>query len=79
MTDELGTVRWFGRSWDAPVCDERTHVATPRGEACDECRVPIRLGQEGIGVPGATGGYHWWHLDCWLRMIVGPLADEVLP
>lgn len=72
MTEEdIGTVRWFGESWGAPVCDPRAHVETPMDETCAwGSGAPIKPGDQGVGVPdGSTGLYVWYHLDCWMRVI----------
>ena len=84
MTDqeeELGTVRWFGRSWGAPVCRPAANVPTPVGEPCawGGADLPIHLGDQGVGVLDVTTGrFVWYHLDCWLRWVAGGLASESL-
>jgi hypothetical protein len=83
-TDELGTVRWFGRSWGAPVCDPRTHVSAPAGTVCARCDAEIDEDDQGVTMPAIemvgseyrsrTVGYH---LDCYLGSIgIGPRAHE---
>lgn len=81
--DDLGTVRWFGDSWQAPVCDPRTHVDTPTGLFCTECGKPIDGDDQGVTLdllPGA--GVPWtrapWHLRCWLAQVLGPNARDLL-
>ena len=45
---------WFGDSWGAPVCDpEDHHRATPVGQECDDCHVPIVEGDQGLLIPGS--------------------------
>lgn len=87
MSDEksMGTVRWFGASWGAPVNEAGTRVAAPVGEQCPPCDRPIQPDDRGVGVPhvGLTsyegcGVYRWWHLDCWLREIGAEVTREVL-
>ena len=80
MSEDIGTVRWFGESWNAPVCDPRALVETPVGEDCAwGSGAPIKAGDQGVGIPdGSTGFYVWYHLDCWLRVIGGQVTEEVL-
>jgi hypothetical protein len=76
MDEELGTVRWFGESWGAPVCDPRTHVDTPVGSACwghAHMHGPLRPkaiedGDQGVTIPGPDGPGAY-HLDCWLHEV----------
>ena len=81
MSEDIGTVRWFGESWGAPVCDPRSHVETPEGSLCPQCKEVVVQGQQGVGVPYmASETYLWWHLDCWLQEVVGiagPLAPAL--
>jgi hypothetical protein len=66
--DDIGTVRWFGPSWHAPVCDPRAHVETPVGNPCAACTVALVEGDRGITVPNlGTCERQAWHLDCWLE------------
>lgn len=79
------SLRWFGSSWGAPVCDSRTHTATPVGRVCARCDAEIDEDDQGVTIPSialsADGGYRQssvcYHLDCWLGSIgVGPRAHE---
>lgn len=79
--DDIGTSRWFGESWGAPVCIPAAQVGVwvVAGQRCQGCGVTITDDNQGIGVPMAPeGGYGWWHLECFLRAIAGDVADEVL-
>jgi hypothetical protein len=79
MDEELGTVRWFGESWGAPVCDPRTHVDTPVGRPCaghGHMHGPLRPeaiedGDQGVTVPwlGVPRERLVYHLDCWLHEV----------
>lgn len=69
MTEDIGTVRWFGDSWEAPVNDPRARVPTPVGAPCGECPHLIGDHDRGIGVPSTSLVYSWWHLGCWLRSL----------
>jgi hypothetical protein len=85
MSDDLGTVRWFGESWGAPMCEEATHIYTPVGMVCEGHnhmhpfggRSPfIEEGDQGITLPyipseGAVQRIAY-HLDCWLHEIGVP-------
>jgi hypothetical protein len=31
-------MKWFGESWNAPVCESTERVAVPVGETCVRCR-----------------------------------------
>jgi hypothetical protein len=81
MGDGLGTVRWFGEDWGAPVCDPRTHVPTPVGAPCaghDHLHnlgrtVAIKAGDQGVLIPyldgGGLGQVIAYHLTCWLHEV----------
>jgi hypothetical protein len=75
--DDIGTARWFGQTWGAPVCDPRAHVEAPVGEPCLRCHRPIEAGDQGVTIPYGTVPAPW-HLDCWLREIGAPVTAEVL-
>lgn len=81
-TEDLGTTRWFGESWGAPVCDPRTHIETPVGLGCighdhmhpEGTRSPfIEPGDQGITMPLVSRTDRVervaYHLDCWLHEI----------
>jgi len=74
--DDLGTVRWFGESWGAPICDPRAHVATPLGWTCaghehmHAKRSPlIEEADQGVTIPcyGREVTMLAYHLNCWLH------------
>lgn len=75
--DDIGTVRWFGESWGAPICDPRAHVDTPVGQDCaghDHLHGPvsrkIREGDQGVTVPffsAKAPGILAYHLQCWFH------------
>lgn len=65
--------RWFGESWGAPVCEERSHALTPVGLSCPYCLELIQENDRGVIIPyWGTGEGHPWHLDCFLRSIGAP-------
>lgn len=78
--DDIGTVRWFGEDWGAPVCDPRAHIPVPVGMVCvghdhmhDDRSVGIAPEDQGVTVPhlaeGGLTGRIAYHLDCWLHEI----------
>lgn len=73
--DGPGTVRWYGRTWLAPVCRLDAHVNTPVGSPCMDCRVPVEAGEQGVTIPyqhDDTVDQVPFHLDCFLRSIGVP-------
>lgn len=85
VDEDLGTVRWFGASWHAPVCDPRSHIATPSGMSCTRCDIAIDDEDQGVTIPTmARPGLPWkatraaWHLECWLAEVVGSVAARDL-
>lgn len=73
--DDIGTVRWFGPTWNAPVNDERAHVDTP-DEPCELCDKPFDGDDRGVGVPYVGHGYCWYHLACWGQMIGVAMTED---
>jgi len=49
--DDIGTVRWFGATWGAPVNDPRAHIPTPIGEKCTRCGEIFNDRDNGISIP----------------------------
>lgn len=83
MTDddglaEFGTVRWFGRSWFAPICDPRSHVDTPVGARCARCDMKVTDRDRGVTIPYSSGKTRIpWHLNCWLHELgIADLVDQ---
>lgn len=77
--DDIGTVRWFGESWQAPINDPRAQVELPTAQHCQHCRLPLYETDRGVGVPyldSAAPIYLWWHLECWLEYITGCPAND---
>jgi hypothetical protein len=66
-------MKWFGKSWGAPICDEVEHVATPVGAKCMHCDQEIDRNAQGFLVPhldlDAASSECPWHLDCFLWTI----------
>lgn len=68
-------MRWFGKSWGAPICHSTPHAATPVGEACQFCRNPIEAGDQGFLLPFLSEGVEGElpsHRKCLLRAVLGP-------
>ena len=70
MSDELGTLRWFGATWGAPVNDPRAEIPVPLGEDCLRCHFLFDSADRGLAVAASTeisaSGQVFYHLECWL-------------
>ncbi len=75
-------MKWFGKSWGAPICDPEDHTATPLGP-CAKCEKPICENDQGLVVPHLeeSGAFdRGWHLDCFLGSIgVAALVNAAKP
>jgi len=88
--DELGTVRWFGRSWDAPVNDPALEIPIPIGTQCARCNVIFEDYHRGVRIPFVASraeggkihvepsGFFYYHLDCWMYELGIEVTKEVL-
>lgn len=68
--DDLGTVRWFGPTWGAPMNDPRTEIPTPVSDLCIDCGKPIVDGDRGVTLPYHNGELSTrmpFHLACFLH------------
>jgi hypothetical protein len=74
------TIRWFGESWDAPICDPELHIEVPVGMICfghdhmhEGRTVEIMPSDQGVTMPyvreDRTVGRCAYHLDCWLHEV----------
>jgi hypothetical protein len=76
--DDIGTVRWFGQSWGAPVNDPRAHMSVPLGEWCIHCKVHFDHGDQGFGIAAhtsiAANGQVFYHRNCLFDEIGVPHA-----
>ena len=77
-------MKWFGKSWKAPICRTTEHVETPKGY-CVECGGDIQEDDQGLLIPftGPLDGlekfvttdanevqnYIVYHLDCFLESV----------
>lgn len=63
-------IRWFGKSWGAPVNAQCEEAAVPVGAPCERCKKPIADGDRGIVFPmtAALGGTFaaTYHIGCFL-------------
>lgn len=64
------TMKWFGESWGAPVCEGCPQTSTPVGEVCNWCKEPIIDGETGVIYSNGPAA----HLNCFLRGIFGSVA-----
>ena len=88
-------MRWFGRSWGAPVCKETARVDTPTGIGCGGCDRAISSDDCGlllpyVGAPDddrrvvrrpdlAGADGEVWNPETWLAYHVDCLLRSVLP
>jgi hypothetical protein len=74
----LGTVRWFGPSWGAPVNREAALVDTPVGRDCVMGDGPIKAEDRGVTVPYLSSTHQdvaVYHLPCFLEQM--GLTDDL--
>jgi hypothetical protein len=71
--DGDATMRWFGESWGAPICEECPHEETPVGEDCIHCHVTVLPGDQGVFYANGPVA----HLECLFRAVLGPRWREV--
>jgi hypothetical protein len=77
---DLGSTRWFGQSWGAPVCDPATKTAIPLDHLCDQCGLKFLVTDRGLLVRSlGPEPYVYYHFDCFMGIVLGPtLADRVV-
>ena len=79
--DDIGTVRWFGPTWNAPVNDPRAEISIPLGESCIRCGADFDHGNRGLGVAAsesiAPNGQVFYHLSCFLEEVGVETEREV--
>jgi hypothetical protein len=75
-------MKWFGKNWGAPICEDVEHVQTPTGAPCLHCRFPIEPDDAGFVMPlvHADGSvtFEATHRLCQLRTILphGPECEH---
>lgn len=74
-------MQYFGKPWDAPVCEDTPHALTPVGRPCLDCGVPIKKGDRGYLIPFArTDGpatIEPHHRVCFHRQVVPDTVMEI--
>lgn len=78
------SVRWFGQSWGAPICDPDDHAPTPVDAPCARCWEPLDADARGVLIPHLEpDGFRErpWHINCFLESIgvsKNDRADDVV-
>lgn len=69
-------MRWFGRSWGAPVNEDGEQVPVPVGSACFRCGRLVDEDDQGVELPYAPPSgpltLEPWHRACFLASLLGP-------
>ena len=66
-------IRWFGKSWGAPLCVECERVKVPVGAICSWCEEPISENDQGIFYSNGPVA----HYECFMRGITGSVAHII--
>ena len=78
--DDIGTVRWFGPTWHAPVNDPRTEISVPLGENCIRCQGAFDHGDQGIATAASLSlsenGQVFYHRDCFFQALGIQVEEE---
>lgn len=64
MHPRSGMIRWFGATWNAPLCTPEAKQDTPIGAVCPSCGSPIKPEQRGVTLPKGEGAADSYHLAC---------------
>lgn len=80
VSDTEHHTKWFGESWEAPVCQDDNHVDVPIGALCEDfnCRRPITECDQGFLIyhyEQEKSGYRPWHKACLIGQII---PEEIL-
>ncbi|HEY7195472.1 MAG TPA: hypothetical protein VH439_17145 [Gemmatimonadales bacterium] len=71
-------MRWFGKSYRAPVYHSIERTATPVGEDCSWCFERITEGDDGFELPFASplsdAKAIYYHRQCFLRTVLGSVS-----
>lgn len=67
-------MKWFGPTWNAPVCVAMEHTDVPVGQLCVECGKPIRENEQGYMVPALHDAAtefvdEPWHRVCLMKSL----------
>jgi hypothetical protein len=71
-------MRWFGKSWEAAVCETTEHADTPVGLPCARCEIQIASGDRGLLIPVLGSDpdlIRAYHLKCFLAEIGADCPD----
>lgn len=74
-------MKWFGESWNAPVCDPENKVETPVGDTCMHCADGIEATNQGVMMPFWDGVAHRmvsYHRLCLLQNMGLSLTVHIL-
>lgn len=76
----MGTLKYFGRSFNAPMYSGVPEIPTPVQESCAWCGEPILKGEAGITMPHIMSDRDVqelpYHIECHLRQALGGLAHQ---
>ena len=63
-------MKWFGKNWHAPICDQCPQGPVPVGETCNWCEEKIEAQDNGVVYSHGPVA----HRNCFLRQINGSVA-----
>lgn len=76
--EEDARLKWFGKSWGAPICTLDSSVSTPIGVGCAGCAMSIKKDDAGLlvaaigismeGLPPNRVAYHY---ECFMMTLLG--------
>lgn len=67
-------MKWFGRKWEAPICQDLEQVAIPIEETCFSCSEGFTDLDRGLVLPFSSSSSirdTFWHLVCFKKAILG--------
>ena len=70
-------MRWFGKSWGAPICLGEDHIEAPQGELCVRCGREIQSHDQGVEIPvlrtfkiiEVRADWAVYHLSCFFTVV----------
>lgn len=73
LDQKIGTVRWFGDNWGAPVCEPEAQIDTPLLAPCIRCNEWFHIGDRGVSLIASPSihpsGRVAYHLMCFLEEV----------
>lgn len=73
VSQESGTIRWFGPDWHAPINRPETQIEPPVGVSCSECGKLVEDGQRGVAIPALSKQHlSVYHHGCFMLTVLGP-------